>query len=412
MVSVRTPVHLPQTKRTLMHLQTNNLKRLKMMLNSVSGTGRRAWRLIPLLFAAAWLAGCAALPTSGPTGTQIRAQVSRDAANLGMTLVQVETVNDLPRPAAPAAPFRPDYTPPQPTELVGPGDVLNIAIFETGVALFGTPRVGAAEGGFDASASSQQFPPIRVSDQGTISIPFVGQLDVRGRTTREVEVQLRQALRGKSQNPQVMVSIAEGLTNSVIIGGDIARPGRLVLPTNRESLSEVIALAGGNKGEIRDLIVRVARNNTIQEWRFSDILDDPSRDIRIFPADRISLIAQPQTFSVLGAAGKTNQFGFPAPKVSLIEAIALAGGADARSGNARAVFIFRVERDEAGNQRPFVYHFNMMNTSSFVLAQNFAMKDKDVVYVGNAQANQASKLVSVLSQLFFPLVALQQAGVL
>lgn len=369
-------------------------------------------RFAALFVAAGWLAGCAALPTSGPAGNQIRAQVTRDAAELGMTLVQVETINDLPRAAEPAGPFQPDYTPPVPTELVGPGDVLNITVFESGISLFNPPGVSAPGGGFDTAANSRQLPPMRVSDEGTISFPFVGEVHVRGRTTREVQTLLRQALQRKSQNPQVLVSIAEGLTNSVIIGGDVVQPGRLVLPTNRESLSEVLALAGGARGEIRDLIVRVARGDTVQQWRLSDIMNDPSQDIRIFPADRISLVTQPQTFSVLGAAGQANQFPFPDAKASLIEALALAGGADPRSGNARAIFIFRVDRDEAGNERPYVYHFNMMNASAFVLAQRFALKDKDVIYVGNAQANQASKLVSVLSQLFFPLVALQQAGAL
>ena len=78
------------------------------------------------------------------------------------------------------------------------------------------------------------MPPTRVSDEGTINIPYVDELSVKGRTTADVEKLIRQALRGKSQNPQVLVSIREGLTNSVIVGGDVARPGRLVLPTNRD----------------------------------------------------------------------------------------------------------------------------------------------------------------------------------
>jgi polysaccharide export outer membrane protein len=357
------------------------------------------------------LSGCATLPTSGPSGSDIRSQVAANAGQLGITLVQVQTVNDLPVPPAPPAPFRADYTPPPSTELVGPNDVLNVSIFETGVALFGRSATISAEGGgFDPSARAERFPPLRVSDQGTISIPYVGQVSVAGRTTREIETMLRQALRGKSQNPQVLVSIAEGLTNSVIIGGDIARPGRLVLPTNREKLSEVIALAGGNKGEIRDLLVRVSRNEEVQEWRLSDVLDNPALDLRIFPSDRITLIRQPRSFTVLGAPGQTSQFPFPSAKASLIEAIAVAGGANPNSGNARAIFVFRIDRDETGKEIPMVYHFNMMQASSYILAQKFAMKDKDVVYVGNALANQPSKLIQVLSQLFFPLVALQQAG--
>ncbi len=369
-------------------------------------------RLAFVAMAVAVLSGCATLPTSGPTGSDIRSQVAKDAGQLGITLVQVERVDDLPRPPAPPAPFRPDYTPPPSTELVGPGDVLNVAIFETGVALFGRTAAIGTEGSsnFDAASRAERFPPLRVSDQGTITIPYVGQVNVAGRTTREIELQLRQALRGKSQNPQVLVSIAEGLTNSVIIGGDIARPGRLVLPTNREKLSEVIALAGGSKGEIREVVVRVSRNEVVQEWRLADVLDYPELDARIFPSDRITLIRQPRSFTVLGAPGQTSQFPFPSAKASLIEAIAMAGGANPNAGNARAIFVFRIDRDETGKETPIVYHFNMMQASSYILAQKFEMKDKDVVYVGNALANQPSKLIQVLSQLFFPLVALQQAG--
>jgi polysaccharide export outer membrane protein len=384
-----------------------------MIIKKVQASGTSVLSRITLVaMATVALSSCATLPTSGPTGSDIRSQVAKDASQLGITLVQVERVDDLPRPPAPPAPFRPDYTPPPSTELVGPGDVLNVAIFETGVALFGRTAAIGTEGSsnFDAASRAERFPPLRVSDQGTITIPYVGQVNVAGRTTREIELQLRQALRGKSQNPQVLVSIAEGLTNSVIIGGDVARPGRLVLPTNREKLSEVIALAGGNKGEIRDLVVRVSRNEEVQEWRLSDVLDNPAIDLRIFPADRITLIRQPRSFTVLGAPGQTSQFAFPGAKTSLIEAIAMAGGANPNAGNARAIFVFRIDRDEIGKEVPIVYHFNMMQASSYILAQKFDMKDKDVVYVGNALANQPSKLIQVLSQLFFPLVALQQAG--
>mgnify|MGYP000698504285 CR=1 FL=1 len=384
-----------------------------MKSSNAAGLGSLLGKSVPAVATALLLAGCAALPTSGPTGASIRSQIAADVGELGIQLVQVETVNDLPR--APEAPplFRPDYTPGPPTEMVGPGDVLNIAIFETGVSLFGRPAATTGPAaGFDPASRSERFPPMRVSDQGTIVIPFVGPLNVAGRTTREIEALVRQSLRGKSQNPQVLVSIAEGLTNSVIIGGDIARPGRLVLPTNRERLSEVIALAGGNKGEIKDLLVRVSRNDAVQEWRFSDVLDNPAYDVRIFPSDRITLIRAPRSFSVLGAPGQTSQFPFPGAKTSLIEAVAMAGGANPLAGNARAIFVFRTELDEAGKEVPTVYHFNMMQASSYVLAQRFDMKDKDVVYVGNAVANQPSKMIQLVSQLFLPFLVLQQAGAL
>lgn len=52
----------------------------------------------------------------------------------------------------------------------------------------------------------------------------------------------------------------------------------------------------------------------------------------------------------------------------------------------------------------------MMEASSYILAQRFDMQDKDVVYVGNALANQPSKMIQLVSQLFLPFLVLQQAG--
>lgn len=354
------------------------------------------------------LAACSAIPASGPTGAQVRSQVVADTSQMGITLVEVKSVANLPSGGNAAPVFAMDYTPPPSTELVGPGDLLEIAIYESGIGLFGraAPAIAAGETNLEA-ARGERLPPMRVSDRGTINIPFVGELRVQGRTTPEIERMVRQGLRGKSQNPQVLVAIREGLTNSVIIGGDVGRPGRLVLPTNRETLTDVIALAGGSRGDIKDMQIRVQRAGFNGEFRLSEIMSDPAQDIRVYPADRISLVRAPRSFSILGAAGRPQQVAFPAASVSLIEAVALAGGTSPEAGDPRAIFVFRITKDENGLDAPIVYHFNMMQANSYLLAQRFAMTDKDVLYVGNAQSNQPVKMVQIISQLFYPLIALR-----
>lgn len=355
------------------------------------------------------LVGCTTLPTSGPTGSEIRSQLTDETTNVAITLVEVKSIADVPKTGAQAQVFSSAYVPPPPTELVGPGDTLDIAIYESGIALFGrsVPASPAGDPNYEASAKAERLPPARVSDEGTINIPFVGEMAVKGRTTSEVERQIRKALLGKSQNPQVLVSIRDGLTNSVIIGGDVARPGRLVLPTNRESLSDVIALAGGNRGEIKDMLVRVERSGTSGEFRLSDVLSNPEQNIRIFPADRISVVKAARSFSVLGAAGKAEQVAFPAPQVTLAEALAASGGSNPNSGDARAIFVFRNMKDETGKLQSTVFHLNMMQASAYPLAQRFPMEDKDVLYIGNAAANQPAKFMQIISQLFFPIAVLQ-----
>lgn len=359
------------------------------------------------------LAGCASFPSSGPTGAQVRSQITGEAATMPIALVQVRSMADLPQSTPVATVFREDYTPPAPTELVGPGDVIEIAVYETGVALFGGSGSAAsvatrASTGLGPGARAERFPPFRVSDTGTINFPYVGEVAVAGRTTDQIEALLRRELRGKSQNPQVLVSIAQGLTNSVIIGGDVRNPGRLVLPTNRESLSDVIALAGGSSGELKDILVRIQRRDTLGEFRLSDILAEPRQDIRIFPSDRILLVRAPQSFSVLGGSGRSDQIAFNAPHLSLVEAVAQSGGSSSYAGDPRAIFVFRIVPGPDGTEVPTVYHFNMMEASSYILAQRFAMRDKDVLYIGNASANQPTKLIQLVGQLFFPLLTAGQ----
>lgn len=289
--------------------------------------------------------------------------------------------------------------------------MLDITIYEAGVTLF-TPGSSSPGAGdlrtaqilSSTGVQAQKLPPTRVNDDGDITIPYAGQLHVMGRTVGEVEAMIRSSLRGLSENPQVIVSQAQVITNSVIVSGEVGRPGRLVLQTNRETLSDVIALAGGYRGTARDLMLRVNRRGENIDIYLNDLNDNPELDVRAYPGDRLMLINNPRTFSVLGAPGRVEQIPFSRSRVSLAEAIAQAGGPAAQAGDAAAIFVFRYNKDATGTETPVVYHVNMMKSGSYFLAQRFAMQDKDVLYFANAEANQPAKMIQLISQMFTPIL--------
>jgi len=358
------------------------------------------------------LGACSTLPSSGPTGPEIRKGVlepeSDSEKQLGMSLVQVVDASTLPpAPVMPAIELA-DLAPP-PTDMVGPGDVLNIAIYEAGIALFGggggaaaLAREGAAP--FDPSVKVQNLPPTRVDDNGDIILPYAGRLRVVGKTVGEIQEQIRNSLKGLSQNPQVLVTMNQVITNSVIVSGEVARPGRLVLQTNRETLSDVVALAGGYRGSSKDLTLRVFRRDDNVDVRLSDLVDNPEMDVRAYPGDRFMLISNPRSFSVLGASGRVENMPFTRSDISLIEAIAASAGTHPQFGDPAAIFVFRYTTDGQGETKPVVYHINMMNAGSYFLAQRFGMRDKDVLYFGNSEANQPTKMIQLISQLFSPIM--------
>jgi len=351
------------------------------------------------------LSGCASLPVSGPTGSDIKHAARAEQAQFPFALVELESNAQVPpAPSLPAKTLADAL--PRPTDLLGPGDVINITIYEAGVALFGNSNlrsaVAAGGGAVDTSSTAERLPAVRVDDYGFIKVPFIGRVRAAGHTAAELQAMIQSGLRGMSQDPQVMVSIDQSITNSVILAGEVSKPGRLVLATNRESLVDAIALAGGYRGNAKDAVARIQRDGQSFEIRLSDLLDMPQEDVQVAPGDRITVISRPQSFSILGAPNKADEVVFPRPNLTLAEAVALAGGANPNAGDAAAVFVFRYVRQPDGGEMPTVYHLNMMRAGAYLLSQRFRMHDQDVLYIGNAKANQPTKFVQLLSQLFVP----------
>lgn len=349
------------------------------------------------------LAACSTVPSTGPTGADIRRAAQAAAPGLPFRVIEVDNPSAIPAAPVSVLPSTLVSTSTRPTNLIGANDVLNVTVYEAGVTLFGPVVRSTVAPASVGSSSIEQLPPIRVDDRGFITVPFAGQIHAAGHTTTELQSIIRGRLIGMSQDPQVVVTLFEPVSNSITLAGEVTKPGRLVLATNRETLSDVIALAGGYKGEAKDLVATIERQGGTFQARLSDLLETDAGDVRVAPGDRVTIQSKPQSFSVLGAPNKAEQIRFPRSQVTLTEAVALAGGASVEQGDAAAIFVFRYVPDAQGVEQPVVYHVNMMKAGAYFLSQRFQMRDRDVLYIGNARANQPTKLVQLISQLFLPL---------
>lgn len=361
-----------------------------------------------LIVVAAMASGaCSTLPSSGPTAHQIVNGAKSPRNKIGFRLVTIdagvvaevtqETAAMATRPLTLAA-----LASDNENDTVGPGDILQISIFEVGVSLFST---GGQSGLTDPSARAQVLPPVTVDRTGAITLPYAGRLQVAGKTTTEVQGLIEQGLRSISQKPQALVTVDQNISNTVFIFGDVQKPGRIPLTLAHERLVDIVALAGGSAHTAEDTIVRLSRGSNVVEERLGRIVAGQAGDVRLLPGDRIELIKRPRTFLVLGASSKVSQQPFETGDVSLAEAVARAGGPTDSAADPSAIFLFRYDpKGVDAPMTPTVYRLNMLDPSSYFLAQQFLMRDKDVLYIGNAAANQPSKLISIINQLFSPLV--------
>ncbi|MCB1964854.1 MAG: polysaccharide export protein, partial [Candidatus Accumulibacter sp.] len=303
--------------------------------------------------------------------------------------------------------------------VAGPGDVLEVSLWEAPPAmLFGgavvDPRVGAA------TARVVTFPEQMVSGEGTINMPFAGQIPVAGRTPQQIEAEIAQRLKGKANQPQVLVRMIRNNTANVTVVGEVAASARVPLTARGERLLDALAAAGGVREPVNKVTLQLTRGNQVHSLPLETIIRDPRQNIVLRPGDVVTALFQPLSFTVLGATGKNEEVNFEAQGISLAQALARAGGLQDSRADARGVFIFRFEEANAVDwpnppvttpegKVPVIYEVNLKDPATFLVAQNFPMQNKDVVFVANAPGTQFQKFLTLIVSSIYPVLSIVNA---
>lgn len=377
------------------------------------------------LFAAAFsLAGCASLPSNGPTSGQIQAAAKRPhASTVPFKIISIDSlsVDDMSEPTSPElAQLRRMAVSQQPlrSDLIRAGDTLLLSVYEVGVSLFGAGNPGAQLGldqslggtsTVGAPAAGAQIIAARVDENGIIRVPYLGAIQAAGTYPETLAATLRSKLGRLSQNPDVTVNITDSVSSTVYIGGAVTKSGRYRLTASHERLLDILALAGGTPLDVNDARISITRNGQTASAPLNQIGPEDAANLRLEPGDHVVLERARPSFTVFGATDKVSQLFFDARDLSLSEAIARASGPSDSRANPRGVFLFRLERDPDNKPVAVVYHLNMLQPSSYFLAQKFRMHDKDTILFANAGTNLTQKLVSLVNQLFGPAIAVGYA---
>jgi polysaccharide export outer membrane protein len=242
----------------------------------------------------------------------------------------------------------------------------------------------------------------------------VGPMKVSGCTIQQIGSMIRTRLKGKSQDPQVVVTVHQNVANTIVVMGSVKKPGRLPLTLAQDHVLDAIAESGGVNDANQDTLIRVTRGSHVTETFLDRLHADTASNFILAPNDRIEAIYQPRTFSVFGATGKVSEIPFTTPDVSLAAALARAGGPSEQQADPSAVFVFRYEELQGvppnRNSKPIAYRLDLMNPSSYFLAQRFRMHPNDVIYIANAGANLPTKMIQILNLFFQPFYTAKVIG--
>ncbi len=370
-----------------------------------------------LLLCVSLLTACSSLPTSGPSTRNVVA-LGQQPATAEVPEVELIDVNGAVAQSLYQAQVNQSFAQlGDGTSSIGAiniGDVLDITIWEAPPAvLFG----GALSSTGSGNAQQTKLPEQMVSSSGTISVPFIGDVSVLGKTPVQVQNIIKGRLKKMANQPQVMVRMVQNnaANVSVIRAGNSVR---MPLTAAGERVLDAVAAVGGSTANVQDTNVQLTRGNVVRTIALEDLVAHPRQNILLRRGDVVTMITNPSTFTSMGAVGHTQQIGFSVKGLSLAEAVGRMGGLQDYSADARGVFVFRYaplselppEKQSKWAEKgygdraeiPVVYRLNLTDANSMFWMQRFPVKDKDVVYVSNAPLAEVRKFLSFV---FSPVVS-------
>ncbi|MFC5758224.1 polysaccharide biosynthesis/export family protein [Rhizobium sp. GCM10022189] len=289
---------------------------------------------------------------------------------------------------------------------LGAGDVVQISIFEAQAGgLFIPSDAGSRPGNFIT------LPAQTIDKNGTISVPYAGRVPASGRLKEEVERDIEDRLASRAIEPQVVLTTTTSKSAEVAVVGDVNDPQKVQLTPAGDRILDVISTAGGLTTPNIETNVTLQRRGRTATVPYETLLRNPAENIYVAPGDTVSVEHERRTYIALGATGQQNRIEFEDSNLTLGEGIAKAGGVLDNRADPREVVLYRqVDRKTlqklnidvsrfAGTQVPVIFRANMRDPATMFAIQQFLLKDKDVIYISNADSVELVKFLDILNSI-------------
>ncbi len=362
----------------------------------------RAWpmtRVAMALALAASLSACAlapgqrmAVPATLPVSTadngdpasEVQIPITPIDLNLirqmhASRMADVKTTNDLGLFAKPTS-----YK-------LGIGDVLQITVWDH-------PELAAALGQPAQNAkTSDAAPGFVVDSDGNIQFPYVTKpIHAAGKSAEQIQREIYADLSKVFVKPQVTVRVESFRSSQVYVDGDVRTPGAQTINDIPMTLTEAVNRSGGFAPSADQSRVTIIRNGTSYPINMADMISrgkNPS-DIMLQPGDMLHVSSRED--NTVYVMGEVNAPKSVQPerngRLTLAEALSQAGDMNANSADAKSLYVIR----QATSDNPQIFHLDARSPVSMLLANQFDLESKDVVYVDNSGLVRASRVLNLL----------------
>ncbi len=268
---------------------------------------------------------------------------------------------------------------------VGKGDVLNITVWDH-------PELTIPQGQYRSSEEAGNW----VDAHGNIFYPYIGEVNVEGKTLEEIRATIAKRLSMYIEKPQVDVNIAAFRAHKVFVTGEINKPGTLPVTNVPMTLVDAINQAGGLNEKADWQRVILHRDGKDEALSLKALLQKGvmTQNRLMAPGDIVHVASiDDRKVYVMGSVVKPGTLPISRNGLNLTEALSNAGGFKETEADATGVFVVR-RLPDGSEKRGRVYQLDLSDATAMMLGVEFPMQADDVVYVTTAPISRWARIIN------------------